>query len=76
MTSLYFWDAKRPITKKLLQRVDLRAILDRFPEQELIESAGQLARDAGISIGEVELKQAIAQLADDWIPDNVLELSD
>ena len=30
----------------------------------------------GISIGEVELNQAIAQLADDWIPDNVLELSD
>lgn len=37
--SIVFWDAKRPITKKLLQRIDLLALLSRVNEQTLLEQA-------------------------------------
>lgn len=37
--ALAFWDAKRPITKKLLQRLDLAAIASRATPAEVIASA-------------------------------------
>jgi hypothetical protein len=33
--SLVFWDAKRPITKTLLQRIDLAALIQHLPAAEL-----------------------------------------
>jgi hypothetical protein len=47
--SASFPDAKRPITKALLQRVDLRAILDRTDRR------GLLARAAAILAGELAI---------------------
>lgn len=52
--SLAFWDAKRPITKKLLQRLDLRAVVSLADADELAalaqrayeEDLGQLAPGA------------------------------
>lgn len=39
LQSIVFWDAKRPITKKLLQCVDLRAVLKQADRQLLLEQA-------------------------------------
>ena len=36
LQSIVFWDAKRPITKKLLQRVNLEALLDQVDKQALL----------------------------------------
>jgi len=46
--SLYFPDAKRPITKKLLQRIDLRALYNRLDWDNLRASAAGVLRDEGI----------------------------
>ena len=42
LQSLVFWDSKRPITKKLLQRIDLSAIARRYPVDELIATAREV----------------------------------
>jgi hypothetical protein len=39
--SMVFWDSKRPITKKLLQRIDLRALLHRVDRRALLSRAEQ-----------------------------------
>ncbi len=36
LNSIVFWDAKRPITKRLLQRVDLKALLEHTNRRELL----------------------------------------
>lgn len=36
LRSIIFWDAKRPITKKLLQRIDLKALLQYVERQNLL----------------------------------------
>lgn len=36
LNAVVFWDAKRPITKKLLQRIDLRALLQHVEQSELL----------------------------------------
>jgi hypothetical protein len=48
LESLVFWDAKRPISKKLLQRVDLLAIGRKADLSELEASAGDAARQLGV----------------------------
>jgi len=48
LESLVFWDAKRPISKKLLQRVDLLAIARKTDLSELEASAGDAARQLGV----------------------------
>lgn len=40
LNSLVFWDSKRPITKKILQRIDLRALFDHVNKRSLISKAG------------------------------------
>ncbi|MBA3389012.1 MAG: hypothetical protein H0U02_06555 [Rubrobacter sp.] len=37
--SMSFADSKRPITKKLLQRIDLRVLLDQTDKQSLLARA-------------------------------------
>ena len=41
LSSIIFTDSKRPITKRLLQRIDLRAILERV-DREALESSAKL----------------------------------
>ena len=43
--SISFRDAKRPITKKLLQRLDFLAILERADRQSLLARAQAALRD-------------------------------
>lgn len=37
--SMVFWDSKRPLTKKILQRIDLKALLDRVDRECLLARA-------------------------------------
>ena len=48
LESLVFWDAKRPISKKLLQRVDLLAIARKADVMELEPQANHAAHQLGI----------------------------
>ena len=70
--SASFPEAKRPITKALLQRLDLRAILDRTDRRELLARAEAiLADDLGFTAGEAEsprldrIEEALASLRQD-----------
>lgn len=40
LTSIVFWDAKRPVTKKILQRVDLLALAEPLGAAEVMKAAG------------------------------------
>jgi hypothetical protein len=48
LESLVFWDAKRPISKKLLQRVDLLAVARKTDVADLEVAAGSAARQLGV----------------------------
>jgi hypothetical protein len=50
INTLIFWDAKRPVTKKLLQRVDLKALLIHLDRSSLIERATIELQRAGIEV--------------------------
>jgi hypothetical protein len=67
--SLIFPDAKRKITKGLLQRIDLSAILKQVERDELADQAEQvLSNHLGISIGEpVDLAVEIDRLQAEMI---------
>ena len=66
LASASFPDAKRPITKALLQRLDLRAILERADRPRLRERASRsMAVELGIdsSLGLLdEVDEALAML--------------
>jgi hypothetical protein len=55
--SLVFWDSKRPITKKLLSRLDLNG-LPIVPE-EVIHDAAKIATASGTSFNEEEARRLI-----------------
>lgn len=57
--SLAFWDAKRPITKKLLQRLDLRAVVDLADKDELTSLAQRAFEE---DLGQVDHGPALAGL--------------
>jgi hypothetical protein len=46
--SLVFWDSKRPINKKLLQRIDLLAIADKCDPGHLASAASEAATTLGV----------------------------
>lgn len=48
--SLVFWDSKRPINKKLLQRIDLLAIADKCDPGHLASTATAAATTLGIDL--------------------------
>jgi len=64
LSSIIFWDTKRPITKKLLQRIDLRALLQHVERQKLLSRANSELRRLGC----VERRQEIV-----W-PDDLVSL--
>jgi len=49
--ALLFRDAKRPVTKKLLQRIDLLAVLRRAERAALLTRAGDALKDLGEAAG-------------------------
>lgn len=50
--SMVFWDSKRPITKKLLQRIDLKALLNHVERQSLLSRADMELKRLGIVKGQ------------------------
>ncbi|MBE3559266.1 MAG: SAM-dependent methyltransferase [Ktedonobacteraceae bacterium] len=60
LQSIIFWDAKRPVTKKVLQRIDLRALLKQVDTQLLLEEANLLLKEIDLSM---------ASHSDEWPED-------
>lgn len=64
--SLAFWDSKRPITKKLLQRLDLRQVARLVAPDELAQLGAEIAAtDFGIK-AYCRTAGAVADLAASW----------
>jgi hypothetical protein len=76
ISSLAFWDSKRPVTKKLLQRIDLLAIAEAADRTALVERALEELWRLGITATADEMAQAFGQLIESWrdggIPNNRL----
>ncbi len=68
LRSLVFVDAKRVVTKKLLQRIDLRAILTGFRDQ-IVEDAATFSVDFALSTDRAGALEAEADsLLRQWAP--------
>lgn len=69
ISSLAFLDAKRPITKKILQRLDLKALLGHIQPEELLEGFNTELQQLDLPFDNIEnlylLEQEINQFMDD-----------
>ena len=65
LQSLVFWDSKRPITKKLLQRIDLNTIARLYPIDELTAVADE-ALDSVHDLAERSWESVLASLLQTW----------
>ena len=63
--SLVFWDAKRPVSKTLLQRVDLLAIARKADLTELVPFADKAAERLGID-PPYSWQEVLDKLMQDW----------
>ncbi|MCO1579022.1 hypothetical protein M8C13_25055 [Crossiella sp. SN42] len=66
LSALVFWDAKRPITKKLLQRIDLARLLATADHRGLAESAAKLTVGLPEQITPARARRAIRSLTARW----------
>lgn len=64
VSSLTFWDSKRPINKKLLQRIDLAAIAQKAAMGELATRAELAASRLGITW--FDWRDTLARLLAGW----------
>ncbi|GAA0742510.1 hypothetical protein Drose_32375 [Dactylosporangium roseum] len=62
-----FWDAKRPITKKLLQKIDLGAVAAVCSDIEIIESAERSIREIGPLEAEKPLGDLFGEMKRRWV---------
>ena len=69
LDSLVFWDAKRPINKKLLQRIDLLAVADMSAPDLLAASASRAAAELRLSAPE-SWQSVLDQLRSSWSESN------
>lgn len=69
--SLIFWDSKRPVTKRLLQRVDVKALFENMDRNEILSQAKRELTELGLtdSIAEMNLVQSAETFLES---DNVL----
>jgi hypothetical protein len=67
--SLVFWDGKRPITKKLLQRIDVRVLAGLLDAAAVTAEAAALCRRAGRMVPAADLDRALPAVIGD--PRNV-----
>lgn len=65
LSSLIFWDAKRPINKKLLQRIDLTAIAQKTDFTELARLAEVAASSLGLKAADWEA--TLESLLAEWV---------
>lgn len=66
IASLAFWDSKRPVTKKLLQRIDLLAIAEAADRTALVEKALEELWRLGITATAEEIAEAFDRLMESW----------
>ncbi|WP_405420147.1 hypothetical protein [Pseudonocardia alni] len=67
MDSLIFWDSKRPITKKLLQRIDLLSVSKSLEVSELSSRASEVAKRFEIKIEPTtDWATVLDDLVSDW----------
>jgi hypothetical protein len=59
--SLLFTDAKRPITKRLLMRIDVGAVLATIADEDIVASTAESS-----SMTTVELRHALSRLCAQW----------
>lgn len=59
--TLTFWDAKRPITKKLLRRIDLAAVAAAVDTEEVLKTAEKLLKTP-----EPSLPETFARMTAQW----------
>ncbi|HEY4268774.1 MAG TPA: class I SAM-dependent methyltransferase [Galbitalea sp.] len=64
--SLSFVDAKRPVTKKLLQRLDLAVLATECSSDQLVARAAQLCGEVGERRSRDELAVSLDVLLDSW----------
>ncbi|MEV4548664.1 hypothetical protein [Nonomuraea wenchangensis] len=64
--ALAFWDAKRPITKKLLQRIDLSAVVSLADSSEVVGIAQKHLSEIELTASEEDLLQALERLVRVW----------
>lgn len=73
--SLVFTDSKRPITKKLLQRIDLSVLVKLNSISEIVSSAKQLAEETGAwPPSDEQLEAALEALMISWGGNNGNEM--
>jgi hypothetical protein len=66
LASLVFPDAKRPVTKRLLQKIDLCALLEPAGAPELLESAMAHCPGLGVKHTEADFARHLSLLRESW----------
>ncbi len=64
--ALAFWDAKRPITKRLLRRIDLLAVTELVAEPVIVNRAQELLAGISVAAAEAEIVTAWWGLRARW----------
>ena len=66
MNSLIFTDSKRPVTKKLLQRIDVAALSVLTEESQLLAEATEEAKAQGFELSSEDAAHALTGLRSAW----------
>ncbi len=66
LSAMVFTDAKRPVTKKLLQRIDLGALIGLLDPSTLADAAAAECRNLGISRTRADIAERASALAAAW----------
>lgn len=66
LESLTFTDSKRPITKKLLQRLDLAVLAELSSRGSLLKTATTIGLEAGYVFGPNDLERSLDTLLASW----------
>lgn len=66
LSALLFVDSKRPVTKKLLQRIDLRGVAQLAPVSEVVTLATQYLDNLAEYYSEADIEVRIKELSEEW----------
>jgi hypothetical protein len=67
--SLAFWDSKRPITKKLLQRIDLAAVAQLTEHDDLVSMSQKHLANIGLTKSEESITSTFSLMMARWVTD-------
>lgn len=66
LASMVFIDSKRPVTKKLLKRIDLGALANLVNTELLVETVLKVSENLGAFHSEQEILERLSFLSDSW----------